>query len=199
MPSGLKIDRSTIGLYMSVNPALDAIVHPSLSSLNSHNSHNKMDPNNNNNDLPDMLPPLRLDFQQDDRTIIAPTLGDRYLMRQIGSAWFQIMENTYPNAAIGTRILVRRDVIQPPSHPFNVIHDYVTIRVNQPTLYGDWVHVHVAYPANENSPYPFDVDGYHNREELFRRMPVGLPALPAVDVNNHQEPELTSSMLLSPW
>jgi hypothetical protein len=115
--------------------------------------------------------PRRLDFEMDDRTIISPSIPSRYLMRQIGLGWYHIIESLYPNVEPNTRILVRRDRYQPPSVSFPLIHDYLTVRVNHPTLHNGWVHVSVAYPASENSPYPFDVDGYHDREGLFRRMP----------------------------
>jgi hypothetical protein len=120
---------------------------------------------------PLQIQPRRLNFEQDDRTIITPTIPSRYLMRQIGLGWYQIAESLYPNVEPNTRILVRRDCYQPPSLSFPIIHDYITVRVDHPTLYNGWIHVNVAYPASENSPYPFDMDGYHDREGMFRTHP----------------------------
>jgi hypothetical protein len=120
---------------------------------------------------PLQIQPRRLNFEQDDRTIIAPSISSRYLMRQIGLGWYQIVESMYPNVSPNTRILVRRDRYEPPSLSFPIIHDYITVRVDHPTLYNGWVHVNVAYPASENSPYLFDVDGYHDRDGMFRRQP----------------------------
>lgn len=142
-----------------------------------------MDPNN--------LPPLRLNFYENDHSMVSQSLPSRYLIRQIGSAWYQLMENMYPNAAVGTRILVRRDITAHPTFPGQIIHDYITVRTNQQTLYDQWIHVQVAYPSNENSPYPFDIDGYHNREEMFRIPP------PQLAQELPQEDSLSSSQLLS--
>lgn len=138
---------------------------------------------------PLQIQPRRLDFEQDDRMIMSPTLSCRYLMRQIGLGWYQMVEGVYPNVPVNTRILVRRDHYQPPSLSFPLIHDYITVRVDHPTLYNGWIHVSVAYPASENSPYPFDMDGYHNRDEIFRMSPLGSSAQPASEVS--------SSLLLS--
>lgn len=116
-----------------------------------------------------MIQPRRLNFEEDDRTIISPLIPSRYLMRQIGLNWYQMVESQYQDVEVGTRILVRRDQYQPPSRPFAIIHDYMTVKVDRSTLYNGWVHINVAYPVGEDSPHPFDVDGYHTSEDLFHR------------------------------
>ena len=119
--------------------------------------------------LPHEIRPLELDFYQDDRTILSPSLPHRYLMRQIGMGWFGVVESLYPNAEVGTRILVCRSISQSGRFPYPIVHDYLTVRVSRPTLYNGWIHVNVAYSVREDTPYPYDMDGYHAREALFQR------------------------------
>lgn len=145
-------------------------------------------------ELPSFLPPLRMEYHgnQDHVSLIQSPLPHNYLMRQVGMNWFQLVEQRYPNMAFGTRILVRRVVELTRYSDIRVVHDYITTRSVHPTLFGNWVHYSVAYLSNQASPYPYDIDGFHNRNS----------PIPNPNPNPNPNPtpisdELSSSALLS--
>lgn len=117
--------------------------------------------------LPDVLPPL-LPIQLDgNRTILSPNVPRRYLVRQIGTAWHRSMEEIFDDVAVGTRILIRRDITIHPLTHARIIVDYITTRIAQETFLGHWTHQDVVYLENEVTPYPFDMDAYHQRNEIL--------------------------------
>ena len=104
----------------------------------------------------------------DDQTILSDSIPHQYLMRQIGSAWFRIMQEIFHDVPVGTRILVRRDTTFQGIVGNHVTHDYITTRVAHRTLYGNgWTHQSVAYLHNEVSPYPFTLDAATERERIM--------------------------------
>ncbi len=113
----------------------------------------------------DALFPLQLEgFRQ----ILSPQVPARYLMRQISIAWYRIMEEIYDDVPVGTRILVRRDRVFSPLVNGYLIHDYITTRQALPTfLNAPWSHQDVAYCEEEVSPYPFDMDAFHDRDNIM--------------------------------
>lgn len=118
--------------------------------------------------LPDVLPPL-IPIQLDgNRTILSPNMPQRYLVRQIGLAWYRNMEEIFDDVPVGTRILVRRDITVHPVTHDRIITDYITTRIGQETFLGHWTHQDVAYLENEVTPYPFDIDAYHQRDEILQ-------------------------------
>lgn len=117
--------------------------------------------------IPDVLPPL-LPIQLDgNRTILSPNVPRRYLVRQIGTAWHRSMEDIFDDVAVGTRILIRRDITVHPLMNDRIIVDYITTRIAQETFLGHWTHQDVVYLENDVSPYPFDMDAYHQRNEIL--------------------------------
>lgn len=117
--------------------------------------------------LPDVLPPL-VPIQLDgNRTILSPTMPQRYLVRQIGMGWYRSMEDVFDNVPVGTRILVRSNRSFSPVTNQNIITDYITTRMGHQTFLGYWTHQDVAYGENEVSPYPFDMDAYHQRDVIL--------------------------------
>ena len=103
----------------------------------------------------------------DDQTILSPPIPRQYLMRQVGLAWFRIIEEIFHDSPVGTRILVRRDTSFQGSVGNYVRHDYITTRVAHDTLYGGWTHQNVAYLHNEVSPYPITVDAFTERDQII--------------------------------
>jgi len=102
------------------------------------------------------------------RQILSPTLPPRYLMRQISVAWYQIMEEVYHHEPEGTRILVRRDRVYSPLLNDFILHDYITTRHAVPILLNEiWSHQDVAYREGEATPYPFDIDAFHDRDTIL--------------------------------
>lgn len=117
--------------------------------------------------LPDALPrlmPIRLDGHH---TILSPNIPSRYLVRQIGISWHRAMEEVFDGVEVGTRILVRRIIMFSAAMNNNIIIDYVITRVAHQTFLGYWSHQDVVYLENEPTPYPFDIDGYHYRDEIL--------------------------------
>lgn len=118
----------------------------------------------------DMYPVLNMPqmLVVDDQTIMSNSIPRQYLMRQIGLAWFRIMEEIFNDVPVGTRILVRRDMTFQNIVGNHMIHDYITTRVAHPTIYGNgWTHQSVAYLHNEVSPYPFTLDAATERERIM--------------------------------
>lgn len=107
--------------------------------------------------------PLQLQslFQQDDETIFSETIPRRYLARQLGMQWYRELEQIHQNVPVGTRLLIRRDTRD------GLITDHITTRVTRETFYGNWTHQTVVYRQGEFTPYPFDMDCFHNRFELM--------------------------------
>lgn len=112
-----------------------------------------------------MILPLRLQplLSGDDSTIASDSIPYRHrvLGRQIGLYWFREMEEIHQNVAFGTRLLIHRDTRN------GIITDHVTTRVSRDTLYGNWTHQTVIYHVNEVTPYPYDLDCFHSREDLL--------------------------------
>lgn len=113
--------------------------------------------------LPPLMP-IQLDGNQ---TILSPNVPRRYLVRQIGLAWHRSMEEVFDNVPVGTRILIRRDRTFHPMTNDRIIVDYITTRIAQETFLGHWTHQDVVYLENEITPYPFDIDAYHQRHEIL--------------------------------
>lgn len=116
-----------------------------------------------NMDLPPLIP-IQLDGNQ---TILSNNMPRRYLVRQIGMAWHRSMEEVFDDVPVGTRILVRRDIVFNSQRNHNIITDYITTRINRETFMGYWTHQDVVYMENEVTPYPFDIDAYHQRDEIL--------------------------------
>ena len=129
----------------------------------------------------DIYPPLNLAqiLVHDDQTILSENIPHHYLMRQIGLAWYRIMEEIFHDVPVGTRILVRRDTAFQGLVGNHVTHDYITTRVGHPTLYGHWTHQNVAYLHNELSPYPFMIDAFTERNQIMEE-----------NHNNHMIPQV---------
>lgn len=145
------------------------------------------------------------------RQILSPQMPQRYLMRQIGMSWYQIMEEVFHDVPVGTRILVRRDRVFSPLLNDHIIHEYTTTKQALPTFLGDcWTHQDVAYREGEMSPYPYDMDAFTQRDELLNNhrnnqninplgegqedlMDISFPDFPHVPV------PLSSSLLLSSY
>jgi len=108
--------------------------------------------------LPLQLQPL---FQQDDETIFSESIPRRYLARQLGIHWYREMEEIHQNVSVGTRLLIRRESYN------GIITDHITTYVTRQTFYGNWTHQTVVYREDEFTPYPFDMDCFHNRSELM--------------------------------
>lgn len=77
------------------------------------------------------------------------------------------MEEIFDDVAVGTRILIRRDITIHPLMNDRIIVDYITTRIAQETFLGHWTHQDVVYLENEVTPYPFDMDAYHMRNEIL--------------------------------
>ncbi len=157
----------------------------------------------------------------DDQTILSDQIPRHYMMRQIGLAWFRLMEEIFHNTPVGTRILVRRDTVFQDGVGNHVIHDYITTRTVHDTLYGCWTHQNVAYLHNEVSPYPFDIDGFTERDRLIQDnhdnqnpqvnpqpeghmdvdvpLPAALPALPAPALPVPDLPPFPDLAALQAW
>ncbi len=108
--------------------------------------------------LPLQLQPL---FHPDDEDIFSDSIPRRYLARQLGMHWYRELEQIHQNIPVGTRLLIRRDTRD------GLITDHVTTRVTRETIYGNWTHQTVVYRVGEFTPYPFDMDCFHNRSELM--------------------------------
>ena len=116
-----------------------------------------------------MNPILPFEMVSPFRQIMSPQMPPRYLMRQIGMSWYQIMEEIYHDVALGTRILVRRDRVHSPLLNRIIIQDYITTREEHPLLQwmAGWTHQDVVYPEGEVTPYEFDIDAFHDRDMIM--------------------------------
>ena len=106
----------------------------------------------------------------DECVMFSEAIPRAYLVRTLNRGWWAQMEEVFENVGVGTRILVRRDRLYHAPIQGDVYHDYITTRVEYPTFYGHWTHQTVVYPVNHISPYSFDVDGYHHRNELLEQL-----------------------------
>jgi hypothetical protein len=125
--------------------------------------------------MTDILPayapmePLRLMplFEQDDNSLISADLPRYYMIRQPSMKWWTMMEEIHENVPSGTRILIRKDIRYYNRMRRNVIHEYISTRVERDTLYGRWIHHCIAYTEEEGSPYPYDVDAFRDRDSII--------------------------------
>lgn len=102
------------------------------------------------------------------RQILSPQMPRRYMMRQIGMAWYNMMEDVFTDVPVGTRILVRRDRNWSQERQAYILQDYITTREAHPTFLGrPWSHQDVAYMEYEVSPYPYDMDAFHERDNIL--------------------------------
>lgn len=124
--------------------------------------------------IPPMSPFPILDLQGF-RQILSPQMSRRYLMRQIGMAWYHMMEDVFNDVPAGTHILVRRDRNWSQERQAYILLDYITTREAHPTFLGrPWSHQDVAYMEYEVSPYPYDIDAFHQRNDILNNYRINL-------------------------
>lgn len=153
---------------------------------------------------PRALAPL---FNQHDYSWYSASISPLHLLRYPSMKWWQLVENARADALTDARLLVRRDTRYDHRLRRTVIHDYITTKVSYDTLYGNWTHHCAVYLEDEEAPYTFTEDVYHERDRIFKdyverenMSPLVIAPASSLGVlsSSEREESFRSSLMMSP-
>ena len=94
---------------------------------------------------------------------ISNKLLNKILIRSIGYGWWELVEDDMIDCEVGKKILVcRRNQMY--NHK-KLIIDYITVKTENLTYYGNWEHHYAVYVEGDEPTYLYDQDCYTEKME----------------------------------